>query len=74
MVQIQAIDIDFTKVYVHTDNNDDEVEAFYDNIEFTLKYTKPREITMLISTQKLEIRKMNDEIDKRNCVTTNKLS
>lgn len=49
MVKMQAklFDIDLTQVYTHTsDNSDSEMEAFYDEIESTLKCTKPGEISL----------------------------
>ena len=87
MVKIQAkpFDVDLTKVYVNTsDNSDNEADALYNNIESTLKYTKPSKITMPISTQRLEIRKntlrqaseseMKEEIGQQNCGSTKKSS
>ena len=63
MVKIQAkpFDNNLIQVYAPTsDHSDNKIEAFYDEIEATLKYTRSSEITMLMGDFNAKVGNMKE--------------
>eukprot|EP00112_Aurelia_sp_Birch-Aquarium-sp1_P019413 Seg48.2 transcript_id=Seg48.2/GoldUCD/mRNA.D3Y31 product="Craniofacial development protein 2" protein_id=Seg48.2/GoldUCD/D3Y31 len=60
-IQAKPFDINLIQVYAPTsDHSDNEIEAFYDEIEATLKYTKSSEITMLMGDFNAKVGNMKE--------------